>query len=234
MKNYGFNVKKFFPILTIILAGLFCLPAFCFAAITYSRTPAGLTPENPIIINFSFDDWETDLQPLIGCPNVGEEDINLCQFWIAVCDNTGIHCNNQSGSVATYTPFYSTSTKNISYSFDLPAGDYTAMGINSGYDNVPDGGDYLEGDEEGIIFTISAETPAGPGQILNIDPSGPANILAFSGRLFTDTQQLIFLAIGLPVGFWIIYKLIGMFQADWKKDDELIEKVKRARKNLKY
>lgn len=36
------------------------------------------------------------------------------------------------------------------------------------------------------------------------------NMLAYSGTLFTDLSLLIIVAIGLPVGFWVIKKAIGL------------------------
>ena len=45
-------------------------------------------------------------------------------------------------------------------------------------------------------------------------PSGmPADLLAYSGTLFTDLSLLIVLAIGLPLGFWMIRKIISLVRA---------------------
>jgi len=40
-----------------------------------------------------------------------------------------------------------------------------------------------------------------------------ADILAYSGQFFTDLSLVIILAIGLPVGFWVIRKVIGLVRA---------------------
>lgn len=37
-----------------------------------------------------------------------------------------------------------------------------------------------------------------------------ADVSAFSTQLFTDLNLLIMLAIGLPLGFWIIRKVIAL------------------------
>lgn len=36
------------------------------------------------------------------------------------------------------------------------------------------------------------------------------NALAYAGQLFTDTSLLIILAIGLPLAFWVIKKVISL------------------------
>ena len=37
--------------------------------------------------------------------------------------------------------------------------------------------------------------------------------LAYVGELFTDLNAIIAVVIGLPLGFWVIRKVIGMFRA---------------------
>ena len=46
-----------------------------------------------------------------------------------------------------------------------------------------------------------------------IDATFISDMLAYSGQLFTDLNVLILLAIGLPVGFWVIRKAIGLVRA---------------------
>jgi len=40
-----------------------------------------------------------------------------------------------------------------------------------------------------------------------------ADILEYTYTLFTDLSLLIIVAIGLPVGFWVIKKAIGLVKA---------------------
>lgn len=40
-----------------------------------------------------------------------------------------------------------------------------------------------------------------------------ADTLAYVGQLFTDTSLLVILAIGLPLGFWVIRKVISLVRA---------------------
>jgi hypothetical protein len=46
--------------------------------------------------------------------------------------------------------------------------------------------------------------------IITIATGSLASILAYAGELFTNTESLVILAIGLPVGFWVIKKVIGL------------------------
>lgn len=49
--------------------------------------------------------------------------------------------------------------------------------------------------------------------ILTIDSDFVTSTLAYAGQLVTDTKVLIILAIGLPLGFWVIRRLIGLIRA---------------------
>ena len=40
-----------------------------------------------------------------------------------------------------------------------------------------------------------------------------SSVLAYSGTLFTDLSLVVILAIGLPVAFWVIKKVIGLVRA---------------------
>jgi hypothetical protein len=48
-----------------------------------------------------------------------------------------------------------------------------------------------------------------------------ADIMAYAGTLFTDLSSVVILAIGLPVGFWVISKIIGLvfFSEDSRRID---------------
>lgn len=49
--------------------------------------------------------------------------------------------------------------------------------------------------------------------ILTFASSGVASILTYAGGLFEDFTLVIVLAIGLPLGFWVIRKVIGLVRA---------------------
>lgn len=49
--------------------------------------------------------------------------------------------------------------------------------------------------------------------ITGVDAGFITASLAYVGQLFTDMTLLIYLAIGLPLGFWIIRKVISLVRA---------------------
>ena len=50
-------------------------------------------------------------------------------------------------------------------------------------------------------------------QIITIPATGTADLLAYNGELFSDTWQLVALAIGIPLAFYIIRGVIGLFRS---------------------
>jgi hypothetical protein len=49
--------------------------------------------------------------------------------------------------------------------------------------------------------------------IITFDATNLADMLAYSGTLASDLKLLILLAIGLPLGFWVIRKVISLVRA---------------------
>jgi len=49
--------------------------------------------------------------------------------------------------------------------------------------------------------------------IIAITADNITAMLAYAGTLFTDLSLLIILAIGLPLGFWVIRKVISLVRA---------------------
>jgi len=46
--------------------------------------------------------------------------------------------------------------------------------------------------------------------MITILPADVLEMTAYVGGLFTDLGPIIYLAIGLPLGFWVIRKVIGL------------------------
>lgn len=209
-------------ILIFSIAGVFLLPAFCFGAHTYSRDPSGSYVSVPLTISVSggnlYDEYGilTRLSWALVLEGGSNPDvIGLCRESEALRQMVDIIEVFPSATEQTYS-----GVKLVGYGNEICFGE--------GNDIY-----YLEGDGNSVIFTIGPPLPPAPVSIINIDAGGPGKILEISGQLFTDTKLLIFMAIGLPVGFWIIYQLIGLFRTSWKKDDELIAKVEKTIKGLK-
>jgi len=49
--------------------------------------------------------------------------------------------------------------------------------------------------------------------ITGIDAALVTSITAYAGTLFTDLSLLVVLAIGLPLGFWVLRKVISLVRA---------------------
>jgi len=49
--------------------------------------------------------------------------------------------------------------------------------------------------------------------ILTITEANITDMLGYAGTLFTDLSLLIILVIGLPLGFWVIRKVISLVRA---------------------
>ena len=47
-------------------------------------------------------------------------------------------------------------------------------------------------------------------EIINLGVDFVTSSLAYVGYLFTDIKSVIYLVVGLPVGFWIFGKVIGL------------------------
>ncbi len=48
--------------------------------------------------------------------------------------------------------------------------------------------------------------------IITIATGAPAELLAYVGQLFTDFWPFIALAIGIPLGFYVISRAIGLIR----------------------
>lgn len=48
---------------------------------------------------------------------------------------------------------------------------------------------------------------------ITIPATFPTDLLAYAGVLFTDLTPVIILAIGLPLGFYVIRKVISLVRA---------------------
>jgi hypothetical protein len=51
------------------------------------------------------------------------------------------------------------------------------------------------------------------GTIITLGETFATNTLAYAGQLFTDLSVLVYLAIGLPLGFWVIRKIISLIKS---------------------
>jgi hypothetical protein len=71
------------------------------------------------------------------------------------------------------------------------------------------GGSWIDFLDADLAFETRGDIPETAGNILTIPPTGPASILSYGAQLFNDMSSLIWLAIGLPVGFFVINRVVG-------------------------
>jgi len=48
---------------------------------------------------------------------------------------------------------------------------------------------------------------------ITIDAGLPAAVLAYAGDMFTDLTLVVYLAVGLPMAFYVIRRVIGLVRA---------------------
>jgi hypothetical protein len=48
------------------------------------------------------------------------------------------------------------------------------------------------------------------GSILTMVSGSEAEIFSYPIALFSDLNVLVLIAVGLPIGFWILHKVIGL------------------------
>jgi len=48
--------------------------------------------------------------------------------------------------------------------------------------------------------------------MISISPTGLGILMSYATSIFTDMEQLVFLAIGLPTGFYIARKVISLIK----------------------
>jgi hypothetical protein len=170
--------------LLILLGGIFY--AFVsFGAVSYSRSPAGSNTTSPITINIISNSYE-----------------ELCLFpnenwYVIILDNVG-------GDDRISNPIAST-TLSTSVQFSLPVGYQAAeVATNCSGDSSND----VIYETGNPAFTIISTD--GDNNYLLIPANSGVDLLALAGGLFSDLWVLIAIAIGLPLAFYIIKKVISL------------------------
>lgn len=55
--------------------------------------------------------------------------------------------------------------------------------------------------------------------LISVSADWTGELLNYMGQIFTDLNLLILLVVGLPLGFWVIRKVIGLV-VDMTEEDE--------------
>lgn len=183
-------MKKF---TILILAGLL-LPAFCFGAFTYSRTPSGYTISNPLNFNVSFDTKEELCEGIYPYENT--------THW-----RIGVRDNSHNWFLSE---IYLIENKNLVWNTQLPLGEYIRVSALCSDDGITfNYGHRFEDNNENPVFEmVEAEAPA--GGIWTIPSDFLSTTTAYIGDTFSGIWTLIALVIGLPLSFWAIKKVIAL------------------------
>jgi hypothetical protein len=180
--------------LFLIICGFFGIAGIAFADVSYTRTPSGYLTRNPIHISVSFDDF-SDFGDY---PDVA--------YW-------GFTIGGSVGEPSSIC--VSTTTKSISEDFWLPVGGKaivvrllgTAIEIEPPCDNAAEPTYNFEGtdDPENPIFEIISDS------LYSLPMASTSDITANVGTLFSDLWVIIATACGIPLGFFVIRRVIGLF-----------------------
>jgi len=197
-------------LILILAAGFLIVPAFCFAG--YTRTPSDYTILNPITFHF----WDVYAYYPGAVSWKAEYILNYSTTIASDCFTSADQTDIQSLPLGEY------SWVRARIFFALDCSDALGHDIKS-----------YEGTGEDIIFEVIAPPPPPETKIITIKGDTPAEILAYAGELFTDTNGLIFLAIGLPLGFWIISKVRNLVTTVATTEEKEFKKVEKMVKEKK-
>lgn len=65
--------------------------------------------------------------------------------------------------------------------------------------------------------------------MINLGAGFSANVLGYGTQLFSDISSVVILTIGLPVGFWIVYKIANAWYY-WGEDNRAADDAMRRAK----
>ena len=174
-----------------IFAGAFFVPAFCLGAIDYSRTPAGSNITSPVSINFSADSFD-DLE-LVG-------NLPALSYWIYLDGGE----ENFFGDCHTSTDLSFTDIINV------PTGEEILGVFIRGFTEenctglTSDRDEGLEGDGGSVIFRISSIPVV--GGIITLPGNALSSTTEYTGEVMESIGAFLWLAIGVPLAFYVIAK----------------------------
>jgi hypothetical protein len=195
---------KIFIFGLFFLAGLL-LSVPVFAMITYSRTPTGYNTYNPVDFTITADTLE-DLFP--------EGALSVFSWQIFVKNNV----EDKLGNCRLSSELGGGGL----LEFDIPTNvEYVEV---YGYPFLACVGDIiegviLEGEKGGSIAFVVGEEPVAPEEspsttpIITLPTNMATSMLAYAGQLFTDLSTLLLVLIGLPLGFWVVRKVLSLVKA---------------------
>ena len=222
---FGIDMKK---VILIAILSLIALPVF--GAVNYSRTPVGTEITSPVDVDVSVDSFSVDFgwNMVSGCFFVvGNQP---CNFW-------GVRITNYDNDTfeSVCIPVENLSNN---FTFSLPVDNYIEVAAKTGNtqascDNGGEQSYLLESNEGETIFTIISGSQFNNFHIISgtspLTISSTSDVMASAGTLFSDLWVIIVLAIGIPLAFYIIKRIIKLAPASVPKSEKIdIEKTDTA------
>lgn len=176
----------------IVILSLLLIPNFAFAVISYTQTPAGFFPTSPVRIQVSFTD------PVEACElDCGAGDPPFTQW------NIELFGNAPDWDFVASSPLVNCAINSQTYDFILPVG--TEVGaISFGCGVVGDGTAIIDTGFE--IFEVIEQN----NHIISTTTENVNSMLGYVGQIFTDLGVWIWVAIGIPVGFYVVKRVIKL------------------------
>ena len=207
-------MKKKIILITLFLALLLPIKT-AFGAVTYSRSPAGFTINNPVSFDVGFDSYNADT----GCSALDG------YYGLYILRDGPFSDQRPSVFIASTTNNY-VFDEFVEEDEDEPTSlalgnDYVIVAIACADTATPVWGDvsigeYLEYYEEGGIIFEVVEAGGSAGVFFTLPTSTLTDLQAHIGDLVTDTSLLWIIAIALPLGFWMISKVIRIVKSKAK------------------
>lgn len=180
--------KRITGLVSGVVVGLL-LAGSVFAVVGYIRTPSDINLDVPVGTSMSFD-----------VSNVLTTHTGANSYIISFASGD---------AVGYFSPCCGTDDA-VWATTGIPVGVYSDVYINlygetecAGYQSSElqehaDSPDYL--------FSVIPPSPS----YIPVDPNLPTDMLAYAGILFTDLGSLIIMAVGVPLGFVVIKRVIGL------------------------
>jgi len=222
--------KKFLTIFSVSILATLLLPFSVLGAVVYERTPAGTSIENPVSFRVSFD----ELSEICATSTTNYWTLYWKEWW-------------EAGDREVWSIFddiIPITIKDHTFTGNLPLTEFSQIAISccsTEYDASCNSAGDLEGDDSEVIFEV-IETPVVPVGVIqagfdeNLPDYDMASTTAHIGGLINSTGGLIWLAIGIPLGFYVITQMIKLFDlviqdkrrtAWWKTHEEGDKEPKR-------
>lgn len=157
---------------------------------SYTRSPAGYLAKNPVSFSVELSEYPTPL-------------CNTFDYWNIMVD----------GLDELFLPNIASTTLTLAREKTFPIDEYLMVKMwcfETSTSTLTEGSKQavgeIEYDDGNTIFKVVEN------YYLNIGTGFATGTLTYAEDLFTDLELVIIFAVGLPVGFWIIKKIISLLR----------------------